>query len=137
MQKSDIQKGRNRSFMACALRGFIVGLAVILILIAVFAALVSSGRVPQSAMSLLTWLAALFGAFTGAIAAIKLNRTRALLMGLCVSGALFLTTLIGAVFFAQGGLLGPMTPGIFVALVLGGVLGSFITLSPKKKARKR
>jgi len=133
VQKSDVQKGK-RGFASCSVRGVISGLAVIFVFLAVFAALVSSGRAPESAMGMMTWISAFFGAAAGSVVAAKTFGSRALMAGVAVSTALFMLTILGAAFSEEAGLTGPMTPGLLLALFAGGVLGSFI--SPRRKTQK-
>jgi len=133
VQKSDVQKAK-RGFASCAAKGVIAGLVVIFAALAVFAALVSSGRVPESAMNMMTWAAAFLGAAVGAVIASKTFGARALVISIAVSAVLFTLTLLGAAFSEEGGLIGPMTPGLLLALLGGGVLGGFI--SPRKRAQK-
>ena len=133
MQKNDVQKVK-RGFVPCTARGVIAGLTVILALLAIFAALVSSGRAPESAMSAMTWGAAFLGAMTGSVVAVRRFGSRALVTGVTVSAALFMLTLLGAAFSEERGLTGPMTPAIMLALFAGGVLGGFI--SPRRKAQR-
>lgn len=135
MQKSDVGRGKNQSFTICAARGLFVSVAVILVLFAAFAALVSSGRAPEAAMGAMTWIAAFLSSFAGSAIAVKSHRPRALAMGLSVAGALFALTLLGAAFSEEGGLMGHMTMSVFLALMAGGVLASFI--SPRKKKQQR
>ncbi|MCL2408299.1 MAG: TIGR04086 family membrane protein [Oscillospiraceae bacterium] len=136
MQKSDVQRGgKNPGFAAVALRGALMGLGVILVLLAVFALFVSSGRVPEQAMSIIMWGTAALGAFSGTVMAVRVHSQRTLMMGPAISGTLFALTLIGSAFSVDGGLIGPLTPGLLLAIFGGGVLGSLI--SPKKKGAAR
>jgi putative membrane protein (TIGR04086 family) len=136
MQKNDVQRGgKSLSFAAVVLRGVLMGLGVILMLLAVFAMFISSGRVPEDAMSVMMWGTSALGAFAGTVMAVRVYSQRALVMGLAISGMLFAVTLVGAAFSVDGGLIGPLTPGLLLAIFGGGVLGSFI--SPKKKGAAR
>ncbi|MCL2401529.1 MAG: TIGR04086 family membrane protein [Oscillospiraceae bacterium] len=136
MQKSDVQRGgKSPGFAAVALRGALMGIGVILILLAVFALFISSGRVPERAMRVMMWGTASLGAFAGTVMAVRVHPQRTLMMGLAISGMLFAATLVGAAFSVDGGLIGPLTPGLLLAIFGGGVLGSMI--SPKKKGAAR
>ena len=133
MQKNEDRKG-NRGFIAAAARGLVTAVAVALVVLAVCAALISSGKAPESAAAVMACLAAFFGALAGSVAAVKSVGSRALVTGLTVSGALFALMLIGAAF-SDGAIIGPVTPGLFAALLIGGALGGF--LSVRRKGRKR
>ena len=134
MQKSD-DKRKKRGFAAGAVRGIAAAIVIALIFLAVCAALISSGRTPESAMGVMACIAAFLGAFAGAVVAAKSIGSRALASGLTVSGALFALVLISAAFSTQGSLIGPVTPGLFAALLGGGILGG--VLSRRRKGRKR
>ena len=137
MQKSDFQRAGKRGFVSSAARGAGVSVAIVLILFALFAVLVSSGRVPEDAMSLMTWISAFLGVFGGTIIAVKGHKQRALPMGIAVAAVLFMLTLLGAAFSEEGGIVGPLTFGIFAALIGGGILGSFVSTNRKTvKSRK-
>ena len=134
MQKNETEKN---GFAICVAKGFLAGIAVILALLAVFAALVSSGRIPESAMGTLTWLTAFLGSFAGVVVAVKCfdPSSRTLITGLAVSGAFIVMTLVGAAFSDRDSLISAGNLWIFVALLCGGILGSFV--KTQKKSRKR
>ena len=134
MQKSD-DKRKKRGFAAGAARGLAAAIVTALIFLAVCAALISSGRTPEGAMGVMACLAAFFGALAGSVVAAKSIGSQALASGLAVSGALFALMLISAAFSTEGGLIGPVTPGLFAALIAGGILGG--VLSRRRKGRKR
>jgi len=142
MLKNDVSRGKKQSFAICAVRGILAAIAILLAFFAASAALVAAGTAPEAAMGTITWIAAFLSSFSGAAIAVKSHGPRALVMALTVSGTLFALTLLGAAFSDDGGLLGEMTMSLFLALIAGGVLASFLSPHGKKsqkpqKSRRR
>ena len=132
-KNDDIKSGRG--FASAVIKGLAAAMLSVLIVLAVCAALISSGKAPESAMGVIACLAALLGSLAGAAVAAKAYGSRKLAIGLTVPGVMFAVILIGGAFSERGGIVGPVTLGLFIALLAGGMLGS--VLVSRKKGRRR
>ena len=132
-KNDDIKSGRG--FAAAVIEGLAASVLSVLIVLAVCAALISSGKTPESATGMIVCLSAFLGSLAGAAVAAKTYGSRALAIGLTVPGVMFAVILIGGAFSERGGIVGPVTPGLLIALLAGGILGS--VLVSRKKGRRR
>ena len=112
MSKGDEKKHIGRGFLVSVLIGTAVGFLIVLILFAVFAAVVSSGKVSEDLMRSGTVFTAFAGAVTGAVAAVRRHQAKIMTVGLTVGAAMYLITLIGALLSGSG-FGGRMTPSRF------------------------
>ena len=135
MQKSDDKKAKSKSFVRCAATGLVFGLIVTVIFLSLFAALITSGKLPESAARGAVLASAFIGAMTGSLTAAKGYGARPLAVGLAVGGAMFFVTLIGSAFEKSGGIFRTLTPGLLAALLAGGTAGSVLSLRRKKRKR--
>ena len=133
MRKNDENKSAGNKLVYSVLYGAAVGFLFVLILFAVFSAIIASGKASDNLMPYLTALSSLLGGVLGAVIAVRLYRGKLLLVGLGVGAVMFLVTFICSLF-SGGKVAGGMTFILLVTFLAGGVAGSFVSL--KKKRRK-
>lgn len=133
MRKIDDKKNTGSRFITSVLLGAALGFLISFALFAVFAALITSGRISEGLMPYLTAFTAFLGAVLGAVASVKRYRGRLLSVGVCVGLAMLLVTVIGAVFSDSGRVLGGMTPVMVAVLPGGGIVGALLCLRRKKR----
>jgi putative membrane protein (TIGR04086 family) len=131
MSKNDEKRHFGRGFTMSVLFGTAVGFLVVLILFAIFAAVVASGKITEDMMRFVAVFAAFAGGLIGAVAAVKRHRARIMTVGLTVGAAMFFVTFIGSIF-SDGGFGGKLTPSFLAALVAGGIIGGLVNLKRKK-----
>jgi putative membrane protein (TIGR04086 family) len=134
MRKNDERKSSGHNLLYSILLGAAIGFLLIFILFAVFSAFVASGKAPESLMPYLTALTGLLGAILAAVVAVRLHRSRVMLVGLGAGALMFVLTFVFSLF--SGGSLSQrsMTLVLLVAFLMGGIVGSFLSL--KRKRRK-
>ena len=131
MHKNDEKKSSGHGFIMSVLFGTAVGFILMLMLFGIFAAVIASGKISESSMRYIAFLAALAGGLTGAVAAVKRHRARVVTVGLAVGGLQFLITFLGALL-ASGMPGSRLTPGFLIAFLAGGVAGGILSLKRKK-----
>jgi putative membrane protein (TIGR04086 family) len=134
MRKTDEKKSSGHTLPYSILLGAAIGFLLILILFAVLSALVASGKASESLMPYLTALTALLGAALAAVVAVRLHRSRAMIVGLGAGATMFVLTFVCSLFGGGAFAKGSMTFVLLVSFLLGGVAGSFLSL--KRKRRK-
>lgn len=133
MRKNDDKKNLSHGFAASIGIGAAVGFLSILILFAIFSAIITSGKISDSLMSYITVFAALVGSLIGAVVAVKRFKSKIMTVGLSVGALMFVITLIGSAFSNSDALIGKMTPALFIAFLLGGIIGGFLNVKRKKR----
>jgi putative membrane protein (TIGR04086 family) len=131
MHKTDEKKNLGRGFVMSVAFGTAIGFILILILFAIFAAVIASGKISENSMRYIAFLSAFAGALTGAVAAVKRHRARIITIGLAVGGLEFLLTFIGSLLL-RGTPGNELTPGFLVAFIAGGIAGGLLNLKRKK-----
>jgi putative membrane protein (TIGR04086 family) len=132
MRKNDDKKNLSHGFVISVGIGTAVGFLMILILFAIFAAIITSGKLSDSMMVYVTALCAFVGSLIGTIVAVKRAKGRIMTVSLSVGAFMFLITLIGSAFAQSGTLIGKMTPALFIAFILGAIAGGFLNIKRKK-----
>jgi putative membrane protein (TIGR04086 family) len=133
MRKNDDKRNISRGFAMSVGIGAAVGYLVILILFAIFAAVIASGQLPENLMAYMTALTAFIGSMAGAAAAAKSLKGKMMTVSLCVGMLMFLLTLVGSAFSDSGNLIGKLTPALFAAFIIGSAAGGFFNARKKKR----
>jgi putative membrane protein (TIGR04086 family) len=133
MRKNDDNRNMSRGFAVSVGIGAAVGYFVILIMFAIFAAVIASGQLPESLMAYMTALTAFIGSMAGAAVAVKRLKGKIMTVSLSVGTLMFLLTLIGAAFTDSGNLIGKLTPSLFAAFIIGSAAGGFFNARKKKR----
>jgi putative membrane protein (TIGR04086 family) len=132
MRKIDDKKNLSHGFVMSAAIGTAVGFMVILILFALFAAIIASGKLSDGMMTYITAFSAFIGALIGAVVAVKRLRGKIMTVSLSVGALMFLLTLITSAFSESGALIGKLTPALCVSLILGAIAGGLLNIRRKK-----
>jgi putative membrane protein (TIGR04086 family) len=130
MHKNDDKKHRGRGFAISVLFGTAVGFFLVLVLFAILASVIASGKISEDMMRFVVIAAAFLGALAGAVAAVRRHRGKIMTVGLCVGALMFLLTLIGTLF--SGDVAGGLTPSFLISFVIGGLAGGLLNLKRKK-----
>lgn len=131
MHKNDDKKHAGRGLIVSILIGTASGYFLVLVLFAVLASLIASGKAPENTMRIIVVAAAFIGAFAGAFVAVRQHRGKIMTLGLSVGGLMFAMTLFGALL-SENGLGGSLMPSFLVAFVTGGIFGGLANLKRKK-----
>ena len=115
--------------------GGLTGLLTAMILLLIIAVLTSIGKIPEAFMREVTVLACGLGALIGSFSASKRQRGKAMITGLGSSAVMFLITLSLSALSKSNTLTGQLTPAIFFAILVAGVLGAFLSAAPHKVKR--
>src|SRR5690554_4362169 len=102
MRKNEEKKSSGYKFIYSVLFGTVTGFILAILLFAIFAALIASGKAPESLMPYLTVLTAFLSAAAGAVMAVRLHRGRLLVVGLSVGALMFVLTFICSLFSDSG-----------------------------------
>ncbi len=132
MRKNDDKKNLSRGFIPSVVIGTAVGFLMILILFAVFSAIIASGKISDSMMVYITAFAAFIGTLIGAVVAAKRLKGKIMTVSLSVGILMFLLTLISSAFSESSALIGKLTPALFAAFIVGAVTGGFLRIRRKK-----
>lgn len=132
MRKNEDKKNTHRGFAPSILIGTAVGFLIALILFAVIAALISSGKLSESLMRYITVLISLLGAVIGSFVAVKNYKRMIMTVALSVGGSMFLITFLGSAFSDSGSLVGHMTPVLLITFLSGSILGGLLNMKKKK-----
>ncbi len=132
MRKLEDKKNLTHGFAFSVGIGIAVGFLSILVIFAIFAAIIASGKISDSMMLYITVSASLAGSLIGSIAAVKRFKGKIMTVSLSVGALMFLITLIGSAFSENGALIGRMTPILFLTFILGGIIGGFLNVKRKK-----
>jgi putative membrane protein (TIGR04086 family) len=135
MRKNEEKTNTGRHFLTSILLGAAFGFLISIILFAVFAALIASGKISDGIMTPLTAVVGLVGALLGSVVAVKRHKGRIIAIGAGVGAAMLLVTMIGAVFTDTGRMIGSMTPVLVAVLPGGGIVGALLCLKRKKHKR--
>ena len=133
MRKNEDRKGSGKPFIHAILYGAAAGFLLVLVLFAIFSAIIASGKASENLMPYLTALTAIVSAMLGAVVAVRLHKGQLILIGLSVGALMFIVTFI-ITLFAGGKFAGSMTTILLVTFLGGGIIGSFLSL--KRKRRK-
>lgn len=133
MRKNEDKKNMHHGFAPSILIGAAVGFIVILVLFAVFAAIISSGKLSEDLMRHITVFVSLLGAVIGSFFAVKNYRKMIMPVALSAGAFMFLVTLLGSAFSDSGSLVGPMTPVLLITFISGSVLGGLLNMKRKKR----
>jgi putative membrane protein (TIGR04086 family) len=131
MNKNDDKKNSGRGFVISVLFGTAIGFFLILVIFAIFAAFIASGKVSEGAMLYIAVFASFIGGMTGAVAAAKRHRAKIMTVGLTVGALMFFITLAGALL-SEGAFGGRLTPAFLIAFLAGGITGGLLSLKKKK-----
>ena len=131
MFKSDEKKHMNRGFALSVLLGTAFGFFMMLVLFAIFAAFITSGKISEDLMRYIVIIVAFIGAAAGAITAVRRHKSKIITVGLCVGTLMFLISLAGSLF-SDNGIGGLLTPAFLIAFVAGGIVGGLLNLKRKK-----
>ncbi|NLA86339.1 MAG: TIGR04086 family membrane protein [Clostridiales bacterium] len=135
MRKYDDKRNASNGFALSVGIGTASGFLVILILFAILAALIASGKISDDLMVYITAFAAFVGAMIGAIVAVKRLKGKVMTVSLCVGSLMFLLTLIGSAFSKSGDVFGKLTPSLLIAFLLGSIIGGFLKVKRTKNKR--
>lgn len=135
MRKADDRKNHAHGLAVSIGIGVASGFLVILILFAIFAAVIASGKISDNSMTVMTVLFATLGALIGAVVAVKRFKGKIMTVSLCVGAVMLLVTLVGAAFSETGTVIGKMTPILAAAFLLGGIAGGLLNVKRKKHKR--
>ena len=113
--------------------GSLIALGVSPVLLLIAAGLVVSGRLPEGLMGAAAVLTLFVASLIGAFAAIRRNRSRALLVGLSEGAILYAITFVIGAFSERGTLFGELSVFLFLAALSGGVLAGLFCNRPKKR----
>lgn len=133
MRKNEDKKNMRRGFVPSILIGAAVGFVIVLLLFAVFAAIISAGKLSEDLMRHITVFVSFLGAVTGSFFAVKNYRKMIMPVALSAGATMFLITLFGSAFSDSGRLVGPMTPVLLIAFITGSVLGGLLNMKRKKR----
>ena len=131
MHKGDEKNKLGRGFVTSVLFGSSIGYLLIIILFAIFAAVIASGKLSENSMRYVAFISAFAGALIGAVAAAKRHRARIITVGLSVGGLQFLITFVGSLL-SSGKPGSSLTPGFLIAFLAGGIAGGLLNLKRKK-----
>lgn len=114
-----------------------IGLAAALIIILAGAMLISSGTLPETAITVVPALAGLLGALWFSRGCARLVGSKAFIVGLAAGVGYFLALFfLGAIFFLRWAP-GAGTVAMLLASVIGGLLGGLISAPRKRRIRER
>lgn len=134
MRKSEDRKpGPN--IIVNAVMGGATGFMCAMILLLIVAILTATGKIPEKFMRETTVLACGLGELIGAFTAAKRQRGRTLITGLGSGISMFLLILVIAAFTEEGAFSGALTPAILIAILAGGIFGSFLCAAPGRSRR--
>ena len=134
MRKSDDKRAKDTGTVKNVLLGTAIGFAVIVILFAICAALISSGKMGNDIAAEIMLVSSFAGALVGSAVAAKRNNTQKIAIGLGVGGTIFAIKIILSAFGENG--IFTSTTGVFLLCVLGGgICGSLLMRKKKKKRR--
>ena len=113
--------------------GSLIALGFALVLLLIASTLVVSGRLPEGLMGGIAVLTLFLASLLGAFAAIRRNRTRVLVVGLCEGAILYAITLVGGAFTEGAAPFGELSLFLLFAALLGGALAGLLSSRPKKR----
>jgi putative membrane protein (TIGR04086 family) len=131
MHKNDEKKNLGRGFAVSVLLGAGIGFLLVLVLFAILAAVIASGKISEDLMRHIAVIAAFIGALIGAVVAVRRHRARIFTLGLTVGALMFAVTVLGSLF-AEDGIGGKLIPALLIAYIAGGVIGGLLNLKRKK-----
>ncbi len=134
MRKNEDKKSSNQNLIYSVLIGAAFGFILVIILFAVFSAFIAAGKASESLMPYLTALAAVLGALTGAVIAVRNYKGKLVIVGLSVGCVMFIVTFIFGLLAGGANVTGSMTTVLLVSFLAGGITGSFLSL--RRKSRK-
>jgi len=120
-------------FVANAAIGSLIALALSLALLFIASILVVSGRLPEGFMGSLVVLVLFLASLVGALAAIRRNRSRALVVGLAEGAILYAVTIVGGAFSEGAALFGDLSGFLLLAAIFGGALAGLLCKRRKKR----
>jgi len=135
MHKNDGKKSK-RGFIVCVASGVAVSILTAVLLLALAAAFVVSGKIPRGAMPAAAAAAAFIGSFAGALAAIRAHKARRLVTGMTVSVCMCGMSLVITAFSTKGILLGGTNLLLLAAFFAGGLL-SCVACTKRMGKRRR
>ncbi len=132
MRKNDDKKSLSHGYAFSVVIGAAVGFLSILLMFAIFAAIIASGKISDSLMVYVTVICAFIGSLIGAIVAVTRYKSKVMTISLTVGASMFLITLVGALFSTGDSIIGKLTPALFISFILGGIIGGFLKIKRKK-----
>ena len=134
MQKKEAKKFQNKNLINILI-GAGVAIAVIMVIFAVMAGVIASGKIKSDTTWEIILLAAVCGGLAGGFVASKKNRSRALLTGCAAGLVAFIPTLIGRAFFSEDSLFGGLFLWLLMAFLVSGAIGGMAGAKKRKKRR--
>jgi len=134
MRKSEDRKS-GPNIVVNAVMGGATGFMFAMILLLILAVLTAMGKIPEKFMREATVLACGLGELIGAFTAAKRQGGRTLIIGIGSGISMFLLTLVISAFTEQGAISGALTPAILIAIMVGGIFGSFLCAAPRRSRR--
>ena len=133
MRKYDDKRSAGGKLAYAVVWGAGIGFLIVLLLFCLLSIVIISGKIPESLMPHLTAISALLGSFAGGVTAVRLHRSRLVVVGLSVGALMFILTLVVALV-SVGKAVGSLTLIHLLMLLIGSVAGSLMNL--KRKTRR-
>ena len=133
MRKGKEKKPAPAGALANAVIGSLIALGISLVLLLIASGLVVSGRLPERMMGGTVVLVLFFASLIGALAAIRRNRVRALIVGISEGAILYALTFVGGAFAEEMSLFGGLSLFLFIAALAGGAVAGLLCNRPKKR----
>ncbi len=133
MRKNEDKKNAGNKNAKSVLIGALVGFMMTVALFAIFAALITSGKISETLMPYLAVFSALIGAFIGSMTAVRRYKNKRMIVALEVGGVMFGVSLLTSV--VAGGAAGAGSSLLVLAAVAAGSIAGGL-LSLRKKTRR-
>ncbi|HHU22368.1 MAG TPA: TIGR04086 family membrane protein [Clostridiales bacterium] len=137
MIKTEEERVSYSGLLISSAMGGAVGTVLSIILLFVFAFLISEGKLPESLSEPLVVAAAFVGATASGVASAKRQGRGVVVSGICGGIAYMIIILLVTALGGSGGVFGPMTLKLVICAVAGGAFGGTLCSGGKKKKRRR
>ncbi|MGI5936717.1 MAG: TIGR04086 family membrane protein [Oscillospiraceae bacterium] len=137
MIKTEEERVSYSGLLISSALGGAVGTVLSLVLLFVFAFLISEGKLPESLSETLVVAAAFVGATVGGATSAKRQGRGVLVSGVCGGIAYMIIILLVNALGGNGGAFGPSTLKLAICAVAGGAFGGTLCSGGGKKRRRR
>lgn len=135
MRKSDDKTTLSHGYVVSVLFGSGIGFLLMLLVFAVFAGIISSGKLSEDLVPHVLAFSAFLGSAAGAFAATKRHKGRLMLVSLGVGSLLFVVPLLVSLTVGHGRLFNGLTLALYISFTAGGILGGCLSLKRRKHKR--
>jgi len=136
MRKAEEDKGsRFVEKLLNVISGAALGLILCFLILLAASYFISTGNIREGLMYRIALGACFAGSCLGSLFSIRRNKTKALLSGIATGVSMFLIMLILGVLIYSEMDTGELGMGFFIASLLGGIAGSFLSTMRKKRRK--